>query len=397
MEYNGKKILAKPNGNTYDIIEALINITPQAIEQVKPKINTLVKLTGNAYVDAKTIAKFVRDNVTYKADGYDSQNIQLPGRLVNGTKLGDCKSFSLLFVSMMKAAGHKAGYRFASYRKNKIPTHVYNWVLDNDKNFYTFDTCVKTLKESPRHTYIKDMDVNYLTGSPENDSISGRAERQARRDARKEKRTERREDRKEKREDRRAKGKGVFQKVKKIALAAPRNAFRLIVSMNVRGLAKNLNQAILKDSSKVKGFWEKLGGKFDGKNSLTQSINTGKDKRPVFGEKGVNGFDDNEPYIGIALEAAVASAAPILLAVRNLLKDLGIKPEDIQGLISPTEEQEATESGNKFDDANFVPSDPEEGAPTPSGLSTGFSVSPLIIGGVLGAGVLIYLLTKKKK
>jgi transglutaminase-like putative cysteine protease len=102
MEYNGKKILAKPNGNTYDIIEALINITPQAIQQVKSKINTLVKLTGNAYIDAKTIAKFIRDNVTYKADGYENQNIQLPGRLVNGTKLGDCKSFSLLFVSMMK-------------------------------------------------------------------------------------------------------------------------------------------------------------------------------------------------------------------------------------------------------------------------------------------------------
>jgi hypothetical protein len=45
MEYNGKKILAKPNGNTYDIIEALINITPQAIEQVKPKIKTIMKTT----------------------------------------------------------------------------------------------------------------------------------------------------------------------------------------------------------------------------------------------------------------------------------------------------------------------------------------------------------------
>jgi hypothetical protein len=397
MNFNGKKILAKPNGDTYDIIEALINITPQAIEQVKPKINTLVKLTGNAYVDAKTIAKFVRDNITYKADGYDSQNIQLPGRLLNGTKLGDCKSFSLLFVSMMKAAGHKAGYRFASYRKNKIPTHVYNWVLDNDKNFYTFDTCVKTLKESPRHTYIKDMDVNYLTGSPDKLFINGRAERQARRDARKERREDRREDRKEKRDTRRAEGKGVFQKIKKIGLAIPRNAFRLIVAANFRGIAKSLRQAVAKDNSKVKEFWGKLGGKFEGKDSLMQSIETGANKRPVFGERGVNGFDDNEPYIGSALAAAAASAAPIIIAVKKLLADLGIKPEDIQGLITPGEEAEAEASGNKFDDANFAASDPEPGAPTSGGLTTGFSISPLLIGGVLGAGVLIYLLTKKKK
>ena len=205
MEYDGKKILAKPNGNTYDIIEALINITPQALQQVKPSIKKLVPITGNALIDAKTIGKYIRKNITYKADGYESQNIQLPGRLINGTKVGDCKSFSLLFCSMMKAAGHTCGYRFASYRKNKIPTHVYNWVLDNEKNFYTFDTCVKTFKESPRHTYIKDMDVNYLTGSPENDFLNGRAERQARRAGRQERRQERRENRQEKRENRQEK------------------------------------------------------------------------------------------------------------------------------------------------------------------------------------------------
>lgn len=380
MNFDGKKILAKPNGNTYDIIEALIDITPKAIEQVKPSIKKLVTISGNAYIDAKTIAKYIRNNVTYKADGYENQNIQLPGRLINGTKVGDCKSFSLLFCSMMKAAGHKAGYRFASYRKNKIPTHVYNWVLDNEKNFYTFDTCVRTLKESPRHTYIKDMDVNYLTGSPENDYINGKAERQARR-----------AERKEKREKRREEGKGFFQGVKKIALAAPRNAFRLIVSFNVRGLAKHLNEAIQKDKSKVEGFWKKLGGKFDGGDSLMQSINTGKDKKPVFGEKkGVSGYDD-EPYIGSALAAAVASATPILLAVKKMLADLGIKPEDIKNILTKDEEEEAEASGNKITDPNFTASDDENKS------STGFSPSPLLIGGVLGAGVLIYLLTKKKK
>jgi hypothetical protein len=38
---------------------------------------------------------------------------------------------------------------------------------------------------------------------------------------------------------------------------------------------------------------------------------------------------------------------------------------------------EAEASGNKFEDGNFVPSDPEPGAATSGGLTTGFSVSPL--------------------
>jgi hypothetical protein len=380
MEFDGKKVLAKPNGNTYDIIDALLKITPDAIKQVKPKLNKLVKITGDAYKDALEIAKYVRKNVTYKADGYENQNIQLPGRLVNNTKKGDCKSFSLLFCAMMNAAGHKAGYRFASYRANKIPTHVYNWMLYKNKLF-TFDTCVSNLKESPRHTYTIDMNVNYLTGYPEPEYI-GR-----------------------KRLFKKGFGKKLFKGFKKIALAGPRNAFRSLVFLNVRGLATSLSKAIAKDKNKVKDFWEKLGGKYDGKNSLMQSINKGKSKKALFGSKknisGINGFEE-DPYIGLAVPAALASAAPILIAIKKLLKDLNVEGEEGEegrggsNVISPEEEQEATESGNKISDPNFVAADDENigGGKT---LTTGFKPSPILIGGVLGAGVLIYLLTKKKK
>lgn len=381
MEYNGKKILAKPNGNTYDIIDALINISPQAIDQVKPKINTLINVTGDAYKDALQVAKYIRKNVTYKADGYDNQNIQLPGRLVNDTKKGDCKSFSLLFCSMMKASGHKAGYRFASYKKNKIPTHVYNWFVDNENNFYIFDTCVPSLKESPRHTYIKDMNVNYLTGSPDKIFINGKAERKA------------------KREKRKAEGKGFFQGVKKIGLAAPRSAFRGLVALNVRGLATRLNKALSKDGKKVEDLWKRLGGKMD---KLQQSINTGKNKKPLLGaKKGITGLYDydylnenTEPYLGVAIETVIASASAILIPISKMLKDLGIEKEGGEDIITAEEEAEAEESGNKIKDPNFVASDDEN---KPGGSSTGFKPSPILIGGVLGAGVLIYLLTKKKK
>jgi hypothetical protein len=378
MYYDGKNIIAKADGKTDDIIEALINISPRGVDNVKPYINDLFVFTGDAFKDAVMIAAYIRNNVQYLADNYQNQNIQLPGRLLKN-KLGDCKSFSLLFYSLMTAAGHTCGYRFASYKKNKIPTHVYNWFVDNKKNFYTFDTCVFHLNESKRYTYIKDMNVNYLTGSEEIEILNGR------------------EERRERRRKRREEGKGVFQRVKKVALAIPRNAFRGLVALNVRGLAKNLDQAIKNNPNKVKEFWQKLGGKFDGRQSLVGAINDGKNKKPVFGEKnrGVNGFDD-EPYIGSAVAAGIATATPILLAVKKLLSDVGIKPEDIVNLVTPGEEQEAEASGNKFTDGNFEASDPEPGVKTPAS-GAGFKPSPLLIGGAIGAVALIYILTKKKK
>ena len=384
MQYDGKNIIAKADANTYDIIQALIDISPRGVEQVKPYIKDLFDLTGNAFKDAIQISNYIRNNITYVADNYKNQNIQLPGRLLKQTKKGDCKSFSLLFYSLMTAAGYKCGYRFASYKKNKIPTHVYNWVIDNNKNFYTFDTCVHHLNESKRYTYIKDMNVNYLTGYPDYDFINGKEERQARR------------------KKRREEGKGFFQGVKKVALALPRNAFRGLVALNFRGVAKNLDEAIKKNPTKVKQFWTKLGGKFDGKNSLQGAINDGKKKKAFLGEKkkkgkGVNGYYD-ESYIGEAATAGAAAltAAPILIAVKKLLDELGIKPKDVIDLVTPKEEAEATESGNRFTDGNFEAADPEPGVKTPSSAA-GFKPSPLLIGGAIGAVALIYILTSKKK
>jgi hypothetical protein len=340
------------------------------------------------FVSINSKSKFIHSNITYKADGYENQNIQLPARLIYDTKTGDCKSFSLLFASLMNAAGHKAGYRFASYKKNKIPTHVYNWFLDNENNFYIFDTCIKNLKESKRYTYIKDMDVNYLTGGPNKVFINGKAERQAKRDARKQKRQERKEQ-----------GKGFFQGVKKIGLSGPRTAFRGLVALNVRGLATRLNKALSRDRKKVEDLWKRLGGKMD---KLEESINTGKNKKPLLGAgKGITGLYDynylnenTEPYLGVAIETVIASASAILIPISKMLKDLGIEKEGGEEIITAEEEQEAEESGNKIKDANFVAADDEN---APAGSLTSFKPSPLLIGGVLGAGVLIYLLTKKKR
>lgn len=382
MKYDGKTIIAKADANTEDIIQALINITPKGIDQVKDFIKKF-NLTGDALKDAYIIGTYIRSNVKYKSDGYADQNIVTPARMFKDLKQADCKSFSLAFLSLMNAAGYKTGYRFASYRKNKIPTHVYNWFIGNDKNFYTFDTCVKNFKESPRHTFIKDMQVNYLTGF-DNDPVNGPFKNLRKRIT--------------------TAVKKVATAGKQIALSVPRQAFRGLVALNVRGIAQRLNKGLEKNPDKVYQLWEKFGGD---KKALKQSIDTGKNKKALLGKgKGVNGVEFDYiseyefEYMGEPVTAAalIASASAILIPMKNLLDGLGIKEEAGEPIITADEAQFAAETGNKITDPNFTVTDPEikSGATGKSGMMN-FKPSPLLIGGLVGAAALVYFLTKKKR
>jgi hypothetical protein len=381
-------ILASRRGSdTRDIIAALAAAVPSAVNQVKPYLESMIEPTGDPVRDTERAARYVRGLVSYKQDNFLEQKIQLPARLLKDTQVGDCKSISLAVLAIITAMGHKGGLRFSSYRSNKIPTHVYNFVLDNSGKKITFDACVESLKESPRYTYIKDMQVTYLAGSPvmidSDPNFLGRRRNRPK--------------------------KGDKPRLgKKIALAPARGAFLSLIRLNVRGLATKLQQSIAKGGDKTKGFWTKVGGDFD---KLKDAVNKGAKKKPLLGikkKKGVNGVTDPEYYLSLpeeyylgvepaTLTAAagfLAAASPILLAVSKLFKSQNI-PEGEEAVISPeeaatTEPLDSTGEGFTVTDA--------EGKTTPGILTTGFKPSPLVIGGIaLGALGLIYILTKKKK
>lgn len=430
MQYDGKTTTVKSNANTSDIIEALVNAVPIAVKQFKNSIST--PYTGDAIQDAKAACMYVRNNVKYKADGFNFQDIQLPGRMLKQTKQADCKSFSLAALSNLLSKGYKGGFRFAAYRGGKIPTHVYIYVFDNSGKKFTFDPCIKDLKESPKASNIIDMDVRYLSGledtrysAPEErrrrymernkrraslynvtpvqlpndlnsyvtEAITGREERQARREARRERRQERREERQERRQERREERKAGGGVVKKVTLAPVRGAFLGLVALNVRGLATKINTLVSKGDKDIKDFWLKLGGKYD---KLVDAVNSGKGKKALFGKgKGVSGANQteyDEEGIGAVTvataAAAIAAAAPALLAISNLFKKKGV-PEGEGDVI--TNEEKSTTEPIAADGQPFKADDDENES------TFNFKPSPMLIGGAIAAAGLIYFLTKKKR
>jgi hypothetical protein len=361
MIYDNKTTTVKSGANTQDIINALEAAVPRAVAEVIANPSKFPRPTGNPKQDAKQAAEFIRDNVKYKADGYRYQDIQLPARMIAGTKQADCKSFSLASVAQCLAAGHRCGFRFASYKPNKIPTHVYFWILDNSGKKFTFDPTIRNLKESPKATNTIDMELRYMTGVDDFPEIG-------------------------------KKGRG-----KKIFLAPARGAFLSLVAVNVRGLATKLSK-----SKTAKQFWEKLGGDF---NKLKKAIDNGKKKKAIFGEgKRMKGIESTyteyyETYQqeGIGSLAAFAglltAAAPLLLAVQNLFKKEGI-PDGEEPVITPDEASKTDPIDPKGE--GFTVAD-GEGKTTPGTSSTSFKPSPLLIGGAIGAIALVYFLTSKKR
>jgi hypothetical protein len=128
----------KINGYNADIIHIIHASLPEAKQQAMALVPYFVG--RNEKETAHNIWKFLRKHCTYVKDG-STQKIKLPARFLHdkhprtGKPFGDCKTYSLFIVAIMRAAGYKCGFRYASYSFwNTTPSHVYtftqNLVID---------------------------------------------------------------------------------------------------------------------------------------------------------------------------------------------------------------------------------------------------------------------------
>jgi hypothetical protein len=405
------------NANTSDIIYSMAIIAPAAIKQAQNNnLPEIIGLTGgDVNGDAILTGQWIRANIKYKVDPFTDQNIQLPSALLRD-KIGDCKSFSMLFLAIMEAAGYNGGFRFAAYR-NKNFTHVYNYFLDNNNNLFTFDACIKGLKENQSYTKIKDMRINYIAGAPvminENNKKNKMREVPLKLLMQ---------------DDRYANISGIGRKklfpklnkfiqkgknaVKTVGMAPARGSFLVLLNQNYKGLATKLDQALAKNPKKVSEFWVKLGGDT---NKLKKAINKGKTKKAkgIFGiSEGETGAEGGGGLNFKEIGEAAGAASGIIGVVLKLLKSLGIGKKDKKDPLA----DDAAPDGKVHPDLepgeDFFANDPATpeaqkyaesgGELKPKSLEASanfgsFKPSPLLIGGAAAAVIGIYLLTKKKK
>ena len=125
----------------------------------------------------------------------------------------------------------------------------------------------------------------------------------------------------------------VAQGSKTLGLAVPRNAFLLLIKFNAFGFATKIKKLIDKKGIDGVNFWMQLGGN---RTDLTKAVEDGAKKKAVLGETSAkadytltDGF--GEP---VTIAAALATAAPIVLKFKDILKQAGITDDQIAAATS---------------------------------------------------------------
>lgn len=169
---------------------------------------------------------------------------------------------------------------------------------------------------------------------------------------------------------------------KVITLAAPRRAYRTLVSINFRGYATQLN----KNRKRAGEIFEKQGGKA---SELFQSIDKGIKRKAIFPSKDAKIQGIGEAATATTVAAALAVATPVILAFTEIVKSAAEAKRSAQDLLAPGAGSGADNNfspdpnaPNNNDSASGETTDPNNVAPS-SGTSM---LTPLLIVGALFLG-----------
>lgn len=369
---NFKETVNVVDANNADIITVLEKNFPVAVGQTKDFAKKFK--SGSAGEAALKVWDFVKRNIKYQRDDDEKQAIRLPNRFVND-RTGDCKSYALFIASVLQNLGYTVAFRYTSYnRNNPKPSHVYVYlpddgiVVDGVYNYfnkekpyvYKYDhvmanesinmevvtlsdnvginaSLIRAYKRSKKGSlrqrllaneiarksnrrykpvsesllkqkiklvspgssdYILAMKELDAQGVYEVDGINGIGKIRVKKFLKKV-------------------GKGIKKTVKKVgqvvkkynpAFIAGRNAFLGLVKINARNMARTLKGHLESNPGALFSKWKKLGGST---TALRNAINTGANKKPI---GYLNGIGD--------LSVALASAAPILIAMAVFLKSV---------------------------------------------------------------------------
>jgi hypothetical protein len=356
----------------------------------------------------KKIYTFLKNNVNYVIEPDSKQTLKSPAAILyTGKSTGsDCKNYSLFTGGILSALNRKGAnikwcYRFASYRMfDKMPHHVFVVINPNTNNEIWVDAVLPKFNLHKQYYYKTDKKVNDMALVAVA-GIGASKKRQEKKAAKKAAAPAKKAKRKELLKKKATKLKASIKKTGKVTLkfaAAPvRNSFLLLVKLNFKNLAGKLQRGIDKAPDKIKTFWENAGGSY---KTLTIAVGQGIKKKAI-GSMGIQ--------LGAApvAAAAVVTATPLLIKVANVLKGIGIDPENLIDYASSKLKEIANDKLEKINEqaAEETQAVKEENKETAQavekatseaegGETTGMNKT-LLIGGAVGIAALLFLTRKK--
>jgi hypothetical protein len=239
--------------------------------------------------------------------------------------------YSVLTGCILKSLGIPFKYRLTGWVSSKYPQHIYcvtdNYIIDGVLPFFNY--------EKNNYKYKKDMALYNLSGVDQIGKV----------------RKFKFPTKKELKDKVKNLAKGALDKAKVVGAAIPRNAFLLLINANARGIATKLSKLDKKSPDKLINLWEK---KFGGKiANLRAAIRNGEKRKPFLGGK-MSGDDESLGFDPASITAALATAAPIILAVLKAMKGDGISTEDV-----PTGDIPPPDEGTGYDKSPSGENNPE--------------------------------------
>ena len=119
--FTGTEVLNKDMADNADIRRAIIQAVPKANQQVSKFAKHFGR--NSQRETCKAIFDFLKNEIKYVADGSE-QVIKLPSALLS-TKVGDCKSYSLLTSAILTNLGIPHHFVLTSYNGDPTPSHIY--------------------------------------------------------------------------------------------------------------------------------------------------------------------------------------------------------------------------------------------------------------------------------
>jgi len=151
--------LHKLNYSTDDIINLLIQAHKKSLDDTAELARSITSSSNTDYI--RKLYDLVKQNVAYKLDPPDAQFVKSPAQVWRD-KFSDCKSYSLFIATALHNAGIPYRYRFVSFNKSRVPTHVYVIVPKQGGGYITLDAVMPGYNQEKPFTFKKDIDMKGL-------------------------------------------------------------------------------------------------------------------------------------------------------------------------------------------------------------------------------------------